>query len=552
MSKNLPAVVEHSGGTAVVERAVGGGLEGAERLSRETLLWSPPTISADRQINSVKEMADARGRDMVQNDGYAIGAVQTHKDSIVGAQFRLNLHPDWELLKRLYPRAAFDEEWADEFQQVVESRFNLLSDSPECWFDAERKKTLTDMIRLDVGAFCFTGESLATVEWIRQSDRPFYTAIQAISPSRLSNPFGEPDTPFLKRGINKDQYGAPVSYFIRVAHPGDVFDPRYLEWKEVPAKKPWGRVQVIHIYEPLQVGQSRGVSEMVSVLKSMRMTRKFADVTLQNAVVNASYAAAVESELPSEMVYRALGAGGTGLNSVLGEYLTSLNEYLGTAQNINVDGAKIPHLFPGTKLSLKPMGTPGGVGTEFEHSLLRHTAAALGLSYEQFSRDYTKTNYSSARASMAETFKFMQSRKRGVADKKASAIMRLWMEEELNAGALPLPKGADANIFYDAVAREALCNCTWIGASRGQIDEKKETESAILRIKSGLSTYEKECALLGDDFRKIFAQRAREDKLLKKLGLEFNLESSAPKADATGSAGSADKRPGDPNQDDEL
>ncbi len=371
-----------------------------------------------------------------------------------------------------------------------------------------------------------------------------------ISPTRLSNPFGLQDDRFLKRGIKLDAFGAPVSYFIRVVHPGDTFDPRYFEWKEVPATKPWGRRQVIHIIEPLQVGQTRGIAEMVSVLKNMRMTRKFQEVTLQNAVINASYAAAVESELPSEMVYKALGAGGTGMNGMLVEYMAALTQYLGTAQNINIDGAKIPHLFPGTKLNLKPIGTPGGVGTEFEQALQRHTAAALGLSYEQFSRDYTKTNYSSARASMAETWKFMQSRKKTLADRKASMIYILWMEEELNANTLPLPAGVDASIFYDPVAREALTNATWIGASRGQIDEKKETESAILRIKAGLSTFEKECALLGDDFRKVFRQRARENKLLEKLNLTVNLESSAPKAEA---ADATDKRPGDkPDEDDEL
>ena len=56
-------------------------------------------------------------------------------------------------------------------------------------------------------------------------------------------------------------------------------------------------------------------------------------------------------------------------------------------------------LFPGTKLNMTPMGTPGGVGTSFEASLHRNIAAALGVSYEEYSRDYSQTNYSSARTS---------------------------------------------------------------------------------------------------------------------------------------------------------
>ena len=187
---------------------------------------------------------------------------------------------------------------------------------------------------------------------------------------------------------------------------------------------------------------------------------------------------------------------------------------------------KIPHLFPGTKLNLKPVGTPGGVGTGFEESLLRHTAAALGLSYEQFSRDYTKTNYSSARASMNETWKFMQSRKKSVADRTASNIYALWLEEEIANGNVPLPKGKGRDWFYLPMVKDALAECDWIGASRGQIDETKETQAAILRIKSGLSTYEKECSRLGDDFRKIFEQQAREQKLIEKYGLAFSMDAS--------------------------
>lgn len=507
----------------VTERALGGGLEGAERTSRETFSWNPAIISPDRQINPVKDMADARSRDMVQNDGYAMGAVHTHRDSIVGSQFRLNAQPDYELL-------GADEAWSIEFQRVVESRFNLMADSQECWFDAARSNTLTGLIRLGVGGFLMTGEVLATAEWLNKDPaRPFSTAIQMVSPTRLSNPDGLSDSKLLRRGVARDLFGRPTGYHIRVAYPSDMFDfSDTLRWRYVPAAKPWGRKQVIHIIEQLQPDQTRGVADMVSVLKQMRMTKKFSDVVLQNAVVNATYAAAVESELPKEMVFGAMGAGQAGFADVLGQYMSALSEYSNGSTNIAIDGVKMPHLFPGTKLSLKPMGTPGGVGSEFEESLLRHIASPLGLSYEQLSRDYSKTNYSSARASMSETWKFMQGRKKSVADRMATSIYILWLEEEINAGNIPLPKGMGSEIFYDPVKREALCACDWIGASRGQIDELKETQAAVMRINSGLSTYEKECARLGEDFRKIFRQRSRENKLMKDLDLTFTSDAQKP------------------------
>ncbi len=513
-------------GSPVVEKAVGGGLEGAERTSRETFTWRPPVISPDRQINPVKDEADARGRDSVQNDGYAMGVVHTHKDSIVGSQYRLNAQPDYELL-------GADETWAEEFQRVVEARFNLMFDSQECWFDASRRMTGTELIRLGVGGFVFTGEILSTVEWLRGRDRPFSTAIQMVSPTRLTNPDGLPDDQFLRRGIRKNLFGEPTTYYIQLAHPNDYYfsnaDP--LRWREVPARKPWGRRQVIHIIEALQPDQTRGVADMVAVLKQMRMTKKFQDITLQNAVVNATYAAAIESELPKEVVFGAMGAGQAGFGDILGQYMQALQAYVGSANNIAIDGVKMPHLFPGTKLSLKPMGTPGGVGTDFEGSLMRHTAAALGMSYEEFSRDFTKTNYSSARASMGQTFKYMQGRKKTVADKMATMIYHLWFEEEINAGNVPMPPGFTLDTYYgDPVLREALLACDWIGASRGQIDELKETQAAVMRINSGLSTWEKEAARLGEDWRRMFKQQSRERRMQKSLELVFSSDAKQPGA----------------------
>lgn len=537
-----PTVTVASG--PLTEKAVGGGLEGASRTSQELTSWQPPIISPDRQINAIKEQADARGRDSVQNDGYAMGAVYTHRDSIVGAQYRLNAQPEYELL-------GTDEGWAEEYQKTIETRFNLLSDSTENWFDASRMNTLTGLVRLAVGGFLFTGEVLGTVEWLRGSERPFSTALQMVSPSRLSNPDGRSDDRFLRRGVAKDRFGAPKGYWIRAAHPGDPWDLSAYTWKFIPATKPWGRRQVIHIVEQLQPDQTRGVADMVSVLKQMRMTKRFQDVTLQNAVVNATYAAVIESELPREVVFGAMGAGQAGLGDMLGDYMSALTNYIGGSSNIAIDGVKMPHLFPGTKLNMQPMGTPGGVGTEFEESLLRHIAASLGLSYEQFSRDYSKTNYSSARASMAETWKFMQSRKKAVADRLATMIYALWLEEEINAGNVPLPPGKDASIFYDPVLREALLSCTWIGASRGQIDELKETQSAILRIDSGLSTYEIEAARLGEDFRRLFKQRAREERLKKELGLELSTQATKPGAnDARNTVRESGKDNGNDNADD--
>lgn len=521
--------------------AFGGGLEGAERTSVETMRWNPSRLSPDQIINGItgqgffgaKWEADFRGRDLVTNDGYAQGIVDINRDSIVGAQFRLNSHPNFTVLQQEVSK-FFDEEWSEEFQEAVEERFNLLADSDSCWFDAARTFSFTSLVRLAIAGFVYTGEVIGTCEWVNESGRPFKTAIQMISPSRLSNPLNEYDNRYLRNGVVIDDRGKPTAYWFRDAYPTEFYmGVDAFHWTQIQAEKPWGRKMVIHIHDTIQPAQRRGIAAMVAILKQLRMTKKFSEIMLQNAVINASYAATVESELPSDVVAAALGAGqhdpSRNFMQFVHTYLSGMNGYLENANGVAVDGAKIPHLFPGTKLNVRAIGTPGGIGDGFEASLLRHISAGLGISYEEFSNDFSKTNYSSGRASMNKTWKHMMAKKRFVADRFANEIFKLWLEEDLGAANLPMPRNYDYRIFYTSdgvinpVVAAALCSCDWIGAGRGQIDELKETQAALLRINGGLSTHENEIARQGGDWRKVFRQISREQKLADKLGIDFSL-----------------------------
>jgi len=513
-------------GQPPVVHALGGAYEGASRIARETARWSAPIFSPDREINLDKQTIDARARDLIRNDGYMMGAVATHKDSIVGSHFILNSRPDYRAL-------GLDETWSEEFQEEVESKFALWGESIDCWPDASGRNTFTGIIRLGLGTFVHSGEIVATAEWKRSVSRPFSTCVQLVDPDLLCNPDDRQDTERLRRGVEIDRFGEPTGYWFRLGYPNDLhLSTNGYRWKHVPARKPWGRPQVIHIIEQMRPGQTRGVAEMVATLKEMRMTKRFNEITLQNAVINATYAATLESELPREAAYELIGAGAGasagGTMAYMQQYMAALDAYYENASSIAIDGAKIPHLPAGSKLNLHSMGTPGGVGTEFEASLLRHIAASLGLSYEQFTRDYTKTNYASARASMSETWKYMQSRKRIVADRLATNIFSLWLEEAINKKIITsLPRNAPS-MYDNPLNRAAYTRCDWIGASRGQIDELKETQAAVLRINAGLSTREDEMARLGKDWRVTMRQLGREQRYMDEYNLSFNTEPTKP------------------------
>lgn len=501
--------------------------EAANRTAHELALWAPPMQSADMEIIAEKSVADPRVRDMLRNDAYVQNGATIQKDSIVGEMFLLNAKPNYKVL-------GLDETWAEEFQEEVEAKFTLYAESVKNYPDAARRQTLTGLTRLAVGIHAMTGEVLASVEWMRSGARPFATALQMIDLDRLGNPNGEMDSPTLRGGVHRDSYGAPLGYWIRCSHPADFSDPDAFFWKYVPATRGqvvgnpgWDRPQMIHIVDQWRPDQSRGISAMVSALKEMRMTKKYRDIVLQSAVLNATFAASIESDLPQDVVLAQAGGGDPGaLTKFAGDYLGEVARYVGGSRNIRVDGVKVPVFYPGTKMKLQNAGTPGGVGTGFEASMLRYIASSLGVSYEQLSKDYSSANYSNLRAAMAETGKRMRVQKRQVADRFATIYYRLWLEEALNAGAIESMPRKSPN-WYDGLNADAYSACEWIGASMGQIDELKETQAAVLRVNNGLSTREAELARLGRDWRVVFRQLAREQKLAETEGLTFGADKSS-------------------------
>jgi len=146
---------------------------------------------------------------------------------------------------------------------------------------------------------------------------------------------------------------------------------------------------------------------------------------------------------------------------------------------------------------------------------------------------------------MTNTWKYMQSRKKLVADKFASQIYTLWLEEAINAGDLPLPTGSPS--FYEGQNKDAYSKCSWIGASRGQIDELKETQAAVLRMNAGLATLEGEAGKLGYDWRELLKQKAREQKLAEQLKVTLDLSTEKPSSTAAGLEKSNATAAADPN-----
>lgn len=538
-------------GVGTIERNRGrfggfGGYEGADRYNTELALWTPSNQSADAEVIPDKYVAAARTRDLFRNDAYVRSGGEQHRDMVVGSQFKLNAMPDYKAL-------GLTREWATRFAREVESKWEAYANGPDNWLDASGRMTFTEMVRLQIVTYLHHQENLATVEWLRAARRPYNTAIQLIDPDRMITPFNGSSSFFsgrIRGGVERNDFGRPIAYYIHEGYPYEAPFTGNFDVRRVLARKPWGRLQVIHTLERERIDQTRGISQLVSALKNTKMAQTYRDVVLQQAVVNATYAATIESDLPSEQVFAMIGQGDDPVQNAIaqgGEFLEALGEFAQGATGLTLGGTRIPHLWPGTKLQLLNAGNPGGVGQDFEASLLRYLAANLGLTYEELSRDLRNTNYSSIRAGMAMTRKTMSARKAVVADSFASKCYCLWLEEALSKGMIrAMDDVPNAPNFFEGLNKTYYSKCQWYPSGEPQIDELKETQAAILRLKSGLSTYQTEIAKLhGVDYTQHFEQLAVEKELMETLQIDpLGAESNAINA-ASGSVGDPTTSTGD-------
>lgn len=523
-ASNAPAPVEFRvlPGAGRELAIAGDAYEGASRFSTELGSYVPATRSADQDIAPSKRIADARLRDLTRNDPYIRGGVTLRKDNIVGAYYMMLSRPN---SARLFGKE--DGKWEEEFQEEVEEKFAAYAESPRNYIDATGHNTLTQLVRMAIEQHTVHGEVLASVEWLRETRRPFNTAINMLDVDRLSTPPGRNGDANIVMGV---QLGAtwqqPVGYHVRLAHPSDWSKAQNFQWKYIPKELPWGRQQMIHIFEQYRPAQTRGIGVAVAAVPEMKMSREFRKIVLQNAILNATYAAVIESDsLDPSAIFAALGGRDFAPEEVQQALMAHaegfygmLQHTVGGSKNLQIGGVKIPFLPPGTKLTLQGAGQGGPLGNEFEASLHRAMATAFGVSYEQWSKDYSKTNYSSYKGAMTETYKAMASIKKLVADQFATWVYRLWLEEALNKGEITSIK-RNMPSWYEGQNEEWYADCEWVGASRGQVDEVKETEAAISRMQNGLSDLATENARLGGDWRKRLRQMKREDEWKKFYGV---------------------------------
>jgi lambda family phage portal protein len=361
------------------------------------------------------------------------------------------------------------------------------------------------------------GDAVAVMGWmperVGRGRARYATCVQLVDPDRLSNPQLRFDQQVMRGGVEVDEYGAAVAYYIRRAHAGDWFSAaESLHWDRIERETEWGRPIVVHDYDLDRASQHRGGAGIFTpVLQRMKMLAKYDGVELDAAIINSIFGAYLESPFDSQLVGEALDDG-----EHLTPYQDERRKYHEGPNDLVLGNARIPLLFPGEKINAVRSERPNGNFKAFESAVLRNAASAIGVSTQQMTGDWSDVNYSSARGALLEAWKTLGRRRHDFAKGFCAPIRACWLEESVETDDYPWP-GNQRPDFPSF--RGPLSRARWLGPALGWLDPVAEVQAAVMRMEAGLSTLEDEAALQGLEWEEVLEQRKFEISKFDELGI---------------------------------
>ena len=305
-------------------------------------------------------------------------------------------------------------------------------------------------------------------------------ALQMIDPDmvdhQLNRPRGSNGENEIRLGLEVDGWGAAVAIY--------VLDSRH-EHNRIPAS------EIIHLYDPERIGQSRGITWLNSVALPLNILDGYVEASL----------VAARTAACSMPLFKHTNAD---------LYDTDAN---GTAKvpqfNIELNpggGLTIP---PGLEMQeFDPSKPTIGFG-EFTKENKRWVASGLCTSYNALANDLEGVNYSSMRSGLLIERDSWQCLQQMWIDRFKLPVHEWFVPAALLSGRLVLPT-RNANLYL--TARFVPRGWKWV-------DPLKDVTGAVLAIKNGLGSRTSFLGEQGDDFETIAEQLADETDIASDAGI---------------------------------
>jgi len=478
---NLVAKIRQFVGRPLKTLAAGSRFEGARanRLVMDWVLSSLSTNPMPWELDTLRE----RSRDRALNDPIAASIPQTLTVNIVGS----GLQPQSRLRA---DKLGISEAEAADLQDQAETVFDLW----QPWADASGRLDFAEIQALIMRKIVEDGEILINLPMVQDPFRPLSRALELIAADRLATPSGLGRSNIFQGVELGEIRREPRKYWIRKAPKatGDLEMPTW-EFTGIPARDNNGRPMILHVFASQQPGQVRGVPHFAPVLKYFKNMADALDAEVVAEKVAACMSAVITRIDPNINTFPAV------TEPITGKKLTKL------------EPGMIPTLGIGEDIKIIDFKRNGDTFDVFLTKVLRILGNAFGLPYESLLKDFSKTNYSSARAALLEAWRVYLCWRNWLTRKFCQPVWEMVLEEAYLRG-LFRPRD-----FY--ADRAELCRAVWIGPGRGWVDPVKEIVAAKLEEDYNYTTLADQCAAQGRDWEDVLKQKAREMKRRRDLGL---------------------------------
>lgn len=301
-------------------------------------------------------------------------------------------------------------------------------------------------------------------------------------------------------GVTLDAKGRVVSYTFYKEHPGESLVTKdFMQTVEIPAD------EICHYFKQIWAGQVRGIPEAFATLLKSREMLEYDEAELNRKKLAAMMAAFVTTPNPEGV----LNSDDDDVDAGPGEAVAEITS--GT----------ITTLAPGEDIKFNPPAESGSSYEPFIQQNLRAIANSVQLTYEEFSNDMSKANFSSIRAGLNIT----QRKHRQEQNRLIHQILRrVWQE---------FVKYAVISGAIEVDLREYNENPEHFHRARFQapgwpyVNPQQEVAAQKEKVLCGFASRSQIVSENGGDAAEVDTQIALDNERAEKLGLKFSTDTVA-------------------------
>jgi len=438
---------------------------------------TPPNWHIWQGLQSLR----TRSREQSRNNDYARRFIAMVKSNIIG--------PNGIIMQS---KAADPDGQADKLaQDAIESTWREWSR----YCDAAGRLTLTEMCRLIIATVAVDGECLVR----RVNAGPYAFQLKLIDPELLDIRYNEtrPGGNRVRMGVEMDKHGKPLAYYLLDDAHADLYQSSYYTGKHirVPAD------EMLHLYLPEMIDQSRGVPWMASALVRMKNLHGYEEAAVIASRIGASkmgFFHAADGEGPE-----ALADDETPDGEFIQDAEPGAFEVLPEGYDFTAFNPDYPHQQFG----------------DFVKATLRGIASGLGVAYNGLANDLEGVNFSSIRAGVLEEREQWKTLQQWFIDAFMRPVFESWLDMQLAIGTIRVPTKAGVLKPLPQDRFEKFRKVSFQPRRWAWVDPLKDMAANEKSIELGLKSRSEIIRDMGRDPDDVWAEISRENKILQDAGI---------------------------------